>query len=266
MPISYSPPGGGGGGSALNAASGTLTKIVPGAPATFTIVTADGSGAGTMTLTINGTPHVITFGNVLTSPDIATYSDDGTTLVNYDAATVSAALRGYLSGLSDITTGGSDPSLIVTTTGTGAGVTLDVSISGAGGMSVMYPSLPAPATGTAETGTRLFALAPTVSGKANRLHSLSYSVGGATAWATADAQIGYWDGSTFSPLLKIPLASLTGSAAGFNGAGGIALESMPNLITPVVGAALVARTAIAGAPGDETTGDDLTVYATYSTE
>jgi hypothetical protein len=141
MPISYNPPGGGGG-SALNAASGPLTKIVESGPATFTIVTADGSGFGTMTLTVAGTPHAITFGNAIgPAVDVATYSDDGATLVNFDAATVSAALRTVLSSFSDITTGGSDPSIVVTTVGTGAGATLDVSISGRV-KSPMYPSLP----------------------------------------------------------------------------------------------------------------------------
>lgn len=106
-----------------------------------------------------------------------------------------------------------------------------------------------------------------MSGKAHRLHNVSFNIVAGAAWATADVQIGYWDGiSAFNRLLKIPLASLTGNAIGFNGGGGGALESLANLITPVVGTALLARTSISGAPGDETTGADTAIYAVYSTE
>lgn len=125
----------------LSLAGATMGTATTPTPASFSITPAgNDTGAGTLTLTVNGTLHDITFGTN-GGHDVQIGTDDEGGIVGFDASAVAANLMSFLGTLTDLTVTGIAPEIILTTVGGGFDAALSVAIT-SGILTGQFPSLP----------------------------------------------------------------------------------------------------------------------------
>lgn len=252
-------------------ALGTLTKIipaVPGDPATkggqsieFTALPVDGDIV-TLRITQSGADSYVSL-----EFDSDSSVSEGNSPVDIsgistpsDAATAFASAISGLSGLSDVYASGSSTVFYTANPGSSEGVGYNVLGTTFTSSTSGYSNGGDGTPGDPEIGFRTTNLTGTYSNKAHFITNIFAQVG-ATAWVDCDIEIGYLYAGTFYRIFLIPLANLTSNAILTLGNGIIQLpEDFANLQSmPSVNYSLLARTAISGAPADETTGESVTL-------
>ncbi|MDR3401112.1 MAG: hypothetical protein P4L99_01335 [Chthoniobacter sp.] len=142
--------------------------------------------------------------------------------------------------------------LTITSVSTGSSASVSFAPSG---ISVMGSN----GTGTDGTGTNSVSIFANQNPRKTYITDIIINVD-STSWATADIEVGYWDGSTFTQIAVIGQSSLTAGIHFLRG--DIQLASVDALNAFYFGnnVDIIARTSSAGTPKDESTGGDATIW------
>ena len=253
-------------------ASGTLTKIVDTSATQAYLVVSNPNwrqvvDGDVITINVEGNSQDFTFrASPAGGNDVALNYDnnDGASL-SMLIMVVTSIFGAVLSTVSNSNDGFNN--LILATTDTGS--TASIIVSGTVAGNVISAS--ANGTDSIHSGTNYVTLKVGVAGVAHTITNIIAQNPASTSWTAADIEIGFFDGSTFTPIYKAPLSVLTGGSDLYQylGNGFIvsasAFASVAAMQSTFLGQDLAARTAISASPGDETTGDDVTFFVIGTT-